>query len=731
MTTADHASPAQARPDPIDSSQIAQLAHDWTTLLEATSSTSLSRPEIDRLTIRLASDLVLAVAAVPMLSDEPQPSSPDDAGLRTVGRAVGTALVNARFTSAATVDGTIRLLGERLSGCVPMDTADQDVLVRSRVAHVQGAVASGHADALLEVVLVEQEQIRRADLLARERAEQALRASESRFRSVFTDAAVGIGVGDLTGRILDVNPALIAMLGYRLEEFQERSVIDFMHPEDAQESWADHRDLVEGRRETLRTQKRFFRADGSTIWTDLTVSLIRSDDGRTWHQMAIVEDVTDRRRLQDQLAHEASHDPLTGLPNRTLFLQQLTAALSDTRPGAGVALCFLDLDSFKVINDSLGHLVGDRLLETIAHRLAACLAGSGMVARMGGDEFVALIRWLDDPAPLELLTGQLLEAVAQPIPLEGHQLTVSASIGVAQAPAGQASATDLIRAADITLQRAKLEGKGRVVFHDPQRGATQVTLYTLAATLPGALDRGEFGLRYQPLVDLRQDRLNAVEVLLRWHHPRFGVLTPDRFIELAEETGAILPLGRWILRQACAEAVRLDLPPDLRLSVNIAVRQLQQPGFVRDVLDTLRETGLPPGRLQLEITESAVMAAEAEGPLAALRELVELGVRIAVDDFGTGYSNFAYLRRLPVHDLKLAGAFLDGLGASGPPDPAAVHLVTTMIDLAHGLGISVTAEGVETASQAQLLKALNCDTAQGWYCGPPTTLDAITARLTS
>ena len=331
------------------------------------------------------------------------------------------------------------------------------------------------------------------------------------------------------------------------------------------------------------------------------------------------------------------------------------------------------------------------------------------------------------PEELAALARDLHAAVAAPVTISGYQLAVTASIGAVDAPAGDATTpADLIRAADITLQQAKAEGRGRVVFHDPDRDAAQLTLYTLAATLPGALDRGEFSLVYQPLVRLADERLHGVEALLRWRHPRFGTLGPDHFIALAEQTGAILPLGRWILTEACrAAAAHRDDLPDLLLSVNIAIRQLQHPGLVEDVTRALADSGLPPERLQLEVTEHAVMSADPDGPPAALRKLVELGVRIAIDDFGTGYSNLAYLRRLPVHDLKIAGVFLDRLRDPDQADPADLHLVSTLVHLAHGLDLTVTAEAVETAAQARYLRELGADTAQGWHYGRPTALAEI------
>jgi diguanylate cyclase (GGDEF)-like protein/PAS domain S-box-containing protein len=699
-----------------------KFAQAWAGALAGTSFVALDRREVEQLTLRLA-DLVAAAVDV----------RPGD-GVTATGEQVGQALVDAHFTGPAALGRTVTLLGGQLLGHLGQVVDDR---VRQRVSALPGAVAAGYARALLGAVLTEQEQIGQAALHARDRAEAALEASEARFRAVFTDAAVGIGIGDVAGQILEVNPALAEMLGYPPDEFRRRTVRGFLHPEDAASVWEDYRDLVEGRRESFRTEKRFFRADGATIWTQLTVSLIRGPDGTPRFQAAIIEDVTDRRRLTDRLAYEATHDPLTDLPNRALFLTRLGEALADPTPGAGVGLCMLDLDSFKVINDSLGHVVGDQLLTAVADRLSGALdapAGTagGLVARLGGDEFVVLTRQAD-PIQLGVLARRLHAAVAAPIAIDGYQLAVTASIGAVDAPAGNATTpADLIRAADITLQQAKAEGTGRIAFHDPDRKATQVTLYTLAATLPGALDRGEFTLLYQPLVRLADGQLRGVEALLRWQHPRFGTLSPDHFIGLAEQTGAILPLGRWILTEACrTAAAHRDALPDLLLSVNIAVRQLQHPGLIDDVTRALTDSGLPPHRLQLEVTEHAVMTADPDGPPTVLRKLADLGVRIAIDDFGTGYSNLAYLRRLPVHDLKLAGAFLDGLRDPEHADPADLHLVTTVIQLAHGLGLTVTAEAVETAAQARCLLDLGADTAQGWHYGRPSTLAQIAERPAS
>jgi diguanylate cyclase (GGDEF)-like protein len=430
----------------------------------------------------------------------------------------------------------------------------------------------------------------------------------------------------------------------------------------------------------------------------------------------MVEDVTERRALQNRLRHQAQHDPLTGLPNRTLFFERLGAALG--RGSAELGVCYLDLDGFKAVNDTLGHDVGDELLRTVASRLTTELAHDGhLVARMGGDEFVVLVERSAGTSDVLAVAERALEAVRTPVKLAGHELTVSASIGVVEREAGTTNVAELMKAADTTLYWAKADGRNRIALFDADRHALEVTKYELSSAMPAALERGEFCVEYQPLVCLGDGRISGVEALVRWNHPRFGKLGPDRFIGLAEETGLIVQLGRWVLREACLQGARWQAArPDGSpvISVNLAVRQVRDPSIVDDVADVLAETGLAPASLQLELTESAVMGTAGE-PLDSLHALAALGVQIAIDDFGTGYSNFAYLRDLPVHGLKLAGSFVAGLRPADAPDPVDQQIIAAVINLAHALGLRVTAEGVETAEQASRLKDLGCDTAQGWY----------------
>jgi diguanylate cyclase (GGDEF)-like protein len=418
-----------------------------------------------------------------------------------------------------------------------------------------------------------------------------------------------------------------------------------------------------------------------------------------------------------------------------LFLDRLDQAIRRAqRKGsdACAAVLFLDLDRFKVVNDSLGHLVGDRLLIAVGARLKELTAESMLLARMGGDEFVILVPHAAR-TDVVAMAGEILRKLAEPVRIGGHRLSVSASIGIVERRAGDSSAAELMRDADVTLYWAKADGKNTWAVYDRERNAREVARFTLSARMPAALEREEFYVDYQPLVRLADRAVLGVEALVRWEHPEYGRLGPDQFIGLAEETGLIVPLGRWVLRKACGQARRwLDRFGDAAplVSVNLSARQTNEPTFVSDVAMILDAAGVPAELIQLELTETAIMATTG-APLEVLRSLAAMGVRIAIDDFGTGYSNLAYLRHLPVHGLKLAGSFMQGLQDGTAVDPVDAKLVDTLVGLAGALDLEVTAEGVETEEQARRLLAIGCDSAQGWLFarpGPPEEVDRLLVR---
>ncbi|QIZ39404.1 EAL domain-containing protein [Saccharopolyspora sp. ASAGF58] len=655
-----------------------------------------------------------------LLSDPFDPSA---------ARSVGVDLVAVHFTSAESLARTVDLIGDEILDILRLGSSPG---WRGRVAALQGELCSGFLQAARKRTLDEQEAIRQAVLDARDAVEQALRTSEARFRAIFAEAAIGIGIGDMNGRILEVNDSLTRIMGRTTEELRRMMVQDMMHPDDLDSTWRMYEELVRGERDQFRAEKQFKRPDGGTVWTELIVSLVRGEDGLPLYQVALIEDVTDQRMLQERLRHQAMHDPLTGLPNRALFLERLTGVLRAHESGERVALCYMDLDGFKVINDSLGHHVGDDLLQAVADRLATAVHGADrLVARMGGDEFVILIQnSLGTEQAIEI-ADTVLDALDEPIRIGGHELSVSASIGIVERPVSGQTAAELMRDADVTLYWAKSEGKSRWALFDPDRNATEVAQFHLSAKMPAALEREEFYVDYQPLIGLRDFSVVGVEALVRWAHPELGRLGPDRFIGLAEETGLIVALGRWVLREACRQAKQWQDDFGAAapfVSVNLAVRQSRDPNLVADVAEILAETGLEPSRLQLELTESAIMGT-ADEPLDALRALSRMGVRIAIDDFGTGYSNLAYLRHLPVHELKIAGSFMEGLRDAERADPVDARIVGTLVDLAHALGLTVTAEGVETQAQARRMADIGCETGQGYLFARPGSPEKITTFI--
>lgn len=685
-----------------------RLARSWARAIAPTSYVPMNRRELVTYLTDLATRLIATMRA----------ASFDSAPAREVG----AALVAAHLTQPESLDRTLAVIGTQFGGC-PAD----------RLSAVQGALAAGYVHTLRERVLADQEEIQAAAMQARVEAEKARLASEARFRAVFASSAIGIGIADTAGHILDVNQALCDMLGYAPEEMRQRRVEDFVHPDDTPGVAEHYQELIKGERDHFRVEKPYSNREGQVVWTELVVSLIRDQNDRPRFVVAMVQDVTERHLLQIRLRHQALHDPLTQLPNRTLLYERLAEVFEEPDADRRVGLCYLDVDGFNVINDTLGHDIGDHLLVAVARRLHTAVADpETIVARVGGDEFVVLVEGSKGTDSVVAVAERALAAVRAPVRLGANEVTVSASVGVVERAVQGTSAGELMKAADTTLSWAKTDGKNRLALFDADRHALEVTRYQLSASMPAGLDRGEFFVEYQPLVRLRDAAVIGVEALVRWRHPHFGLLGPDNFIGLAEETGLIVPLGRWVLTQACRQAVAWrQAHPDRELisSVNLAVRQVRDPGIVDQVSMILRDTGLDPGALQLELTESAVMGTAGE-PLDTLFSLADLGVRIAIDDFGTGYSNLAYLRRLPVHSLKLAGPFVAGLRSANRPDRVDQEIVATLIKLAHALNLTVTAEGVETAQQAARLRAMWCDTAQGWYYaqpGPPDSMDRLLA----
>jgi diguanylate cyclase (GGDEF)-like protein/PAS domain S-box-containing protein len=552
-------------------------------------------------------------------------------------------------------------------------------------------------------------------------------------RAVYEQSSFGMVIIGLDGRVLDMNEAVCRRVGLDGPLDQPRPVSDFVHPDDVLDVVERFQRIVGGGPAVARMELRLVRPDSEVLWVHVTASRIVDDDGNPSHLMAVVEDVSDRHRLRSWLQEASCQDQLTRLPNRAITEQWLHRAFTAEGPRR-VGICVLDIDGFHPINDGLGQQTGDRLLLAVAGRLQLA-AGDHLVSRIGPDEFAVLVAEPESGADVGRLADRLQAALVIPFHVDGHTLVVSASIGVAETPTAGGCAAELLRAADVARSWAKALGGGRRVVFDPERDAAESARFALVSGLRGAIGRGEFRLAFQPLVQLSDRRVRGAEALVRWQHPEEGLIGPGRFIELAEHSGAIVPLGRWVLEEACGQAASWwrelgEAAPFV--SVNVSPLQLAEPGWVHEVTGVLNATGLPPGMLQLEITEQAVLGDEAV-TLDALNALRTAGVRLALDDFGTGYSSLAWLRRLPVHALKIDGSFIDGL-RNPSADPTDSSIVRALVEMAHALGLEVTAEWVETAVQAERLAELGCDIGQGrWFgdAGPGVWVPGLWRRSIS
>jgi diguanylate cyclase (GGDEF)-like protein/PAS domain S-box-containing protein len=561
------------------------------------------------------------------------------------------------------------------------------------------------------------------DVTERARAEAALRRSEERFRALVQNAADVVAVADEAGVVRYVSPAIERLLDYRPDEFIGEYVAEWVHPDDRARvaETFDRARRSPGAQEALDFRAR--HRDGSlryihAVWTNL------ADVPSVGGVIVNAHDITERVELEQQLLHQAFHDPLTGLPNRALLMDRLEHALARSRRrNAVLGLLLLDLDRFKVVNDSLGHQAGDELLQQVGERMAAALDPSDTIARFGGDEFTVLVEDVVRPAAVTALAQRLLSALQEPFSVAGRAVHIGASIGVVLSRAAHNRPADLLREADIALYEAKGAGRGRAVRFAARMNHVAKRL-DMESGLRRAIERGELGIRYQPIVELATGTMVGVEALARWEHPELGTIDPVEFIPIAEETGLIVELWHWLMAEAGGhardwQALRPDGPP-LLLSVNISGSHFQQPDLARQVARVLGRSGLEPGLLRLEITEYALMQ-DADGTLGTLRALKDLGVGLAVDDFGTGYSSLSYLRRFPVDALKVDRSFTRDLAT----DPTTGAIVAAVCAMGHALGMTVIVEGVEDAAQLAALRALPVDHAQGYYFAEPLAREEI------
>ncbi len=572
----------------------------------------------------------------------------------------------------------------------------------------------------------------------RRRVEAALRESEERYALAAQGANDGLWDWDLEKNELYLSPRWKEMLGYDETELSSspHEWFERVHSEDLmklQEALGTHpppgsAGSCAGAH--FQIEHRMRHRDGSYLWMLGRGIELCDEDGRATRIAGSLSDITERKKVEGQLLHDAFHDPLTGLANRALFLDRLGLSLARAkrRPDFHFAVLFFDLDRFKLINDSLGHLLGDRVLTATARRLETCVRPGDTVARLGGDGFAVLLEDLRNPSDVEMLTRQIEERLAASLHLDSNEVYVSASIGIAFGSGGYERPEEILRDADAAMYRAKALGRARYEVFNEALHLAALDRLRLETDLRRAVQDQSFGVQYQPIVSLANGKLTGFEALVRWRHPAWGMVPPDQFIQVAEETGLILPIGRWVLSEACGRMHRWQLEhpsdPPLAINVNLSRRQLLQTDLIEQIRCILQETGLPPESLRLEITESSIL----ENPETAvdfLNHLKSLDIGLCIDAFGSGYSSLSSLQQFPVNVLKIDRSFIRGMGPEGERD----EIVRAVVGLAHSLQMEVVAEGVETEGQLARLKAMDCDYVQGYLLYRALNADEVDRLL--
>jgi diguanylate cyclase (GGDEF)-like protein len=686
---------------------------------------------------------------------------------RREAREIGSALANMHYLSPEALSRTQEVLALQLLEGIPPEGGGG---LQRRLATLLAEIAAGFFGEARNTILREQERTRAAHLIERRRAEQALRKSEASLAEAQQIAHLGHWDYDWVSNTLYWSEEIYRIFGVTKEEFGAtfEDFFRFVHPEDLgllQQAGGEalgggpismeHRIVrPDGEVRMVHQRLRYILAEDRSPLEDRVEQLGSEEEaseakqyltsilrmanqytgdrlvGRPVRVMGTVQDVTERKALENRLEHQALHDPLTDLPNRILFLDRLREALGrDKRREGKVTVLYLDLDNFKLVNDSFGHTVGDRLLTRIASRLRTCVREQDVVARFGGDEFTFLVEDTAGRAGNALLVAErITQKLRAPFQIENQEVFISACIGIASSVSEEDRPEDLLRNADTAMYRAKATSKSTYEVFEPSMSVNALEQLRLAGDLRRAIERKEFTIYYQPVIEIATGKLAGMEALLRWEHPERGLLLPTEFLPLAEESGLIIPLGQWVIDEVCHQTrlwqEQRGSASHLRVSMNLSARELQHPMLVQSIIDGLRRHGPDPKGLELEVTENVAMEYE-DVFSSTLKKLKDLGVALAVDDFGTGYSSLSHLYHLPIDALKIDKSFIEGLDE----DPKAKKIIATTVSLARTLDLKVVAEGVKTTEQLAYLQELRCELAQGDYVSKPLTTEAASRLL--
>jgi PAS domain S-box-containing protein/diguanylate cyclase (GGDEF)-like protein len=698
-------SAGQDQQDGVLCAGLAEFARQWTSAVIPTSNIPMSRTEVQAILAGFAELLADSLrqnefATVPAFE-------------------VGKSLVSMQLVGRHALEATVKVLGKALLPALGLG-GDQEA--QDRLVDLIGAVSAGYLDRLREHIFEQQETMQKAVFRARDAAERALRASERRFRTMFSEAVVGIAIGDIQGHIVNSNLALQEILGYSGAELRQRTTYDLMPAGDAEDMARAYRKLISGTYTSLRSEQRMIRGDGDPIWAHISVSLIRDENGLPDYPVVMIEDITDLHLLQERWQHQSLHDPLTGLLNRALFASKVETAVGGLPPGDRVGLVCLGIDGLSVVNGGMADQVGDRVLKVVADRLRTVVdADTGLLARIDGDRF-AMLMVRSTPQRMIELTERAMARISEPIQAMGRELTVTASAGIAERRVGVIGSNDLIHDAEMAMRWAKRDGKAQWAPFESDRGEPERQGLVLATELPQALYEGQFSLEYQPVARMTDRALAGVEVQLSWDHPERGVLDSTDFLALAERTGQVVPLTRWVLRQACTQAASWhaefgDAAPIV--SIGLPNRQVRDQDLIALLQSVIEETGAQPCRVQLEIDQSVVRDAAGE-PLEVVSVLTDLGFRVVVSGVGSSGQGPLTFTDLGVHGLKLAPAFVATLGDGDKPDLSTERALSTVMSLAKQAELSVHAPGVESDRHAEALRELGVGLGQGGHFGPPS-----------